>query len=78
MVWVEDLEEFRAADLNNLTHTGRFPTCDVVPHARASWEDENHGKHGAWPHTDTVHMTHTAHHPCKALAEARVSYEERK
>lgn len=58
MVWVEDSEELRAADEDHLTHVGRLPTCDVVPHPRAACEEGNHGERAARrPHTHT----HTSH-----------------
>lgn len=66
MVWVEDSEELRATDEDHLTHVGRLPTCDVVPHPRAACEEGNHGERAARrPHTH-AHITGT-HHPARAL-----------
>lgn len=33
LVWIQDLEEFGAADEDYLAHVGRFPAGDIVPHA---------------------------------------------
>ena len=72
MVWVEDSEEFRAADEDHLPHTGRLPTREVVPHPGAACAEESRGEGGPAPHMHT-HHTHAhmqgftcAHiHPCE-------------
>ena len=62
LVWVEDSEEFRAADEDHLTNLGGLPTGDVVPHARAAW-----GKRTVWTWVSHIHKhytcadTHTSH-----------------
>lgn len=58
LVWVEDSEEFRAADKDHLTHVGRLPTCDVVPHPWAACVEKNHVRGIQYPHTHT-YMPHT-------------------
>ena len=67
LVWVEDSEEFRATDEDHLTHVGRLPTRDVVPHPRATCGDENHGESAsssppAHTHTEHTHTEHTHSH----------------
>ena len=85
LVWVEDSEEFRATDQDHLTHVGRLPTRDVVPHPRAPCGDENHGErassspsphthtehtHSQSTHTQSTHSTHRAYtHRAHTLTE---------
>lgn len=40
LVRVEDPEDLRAAHKDHLTYLSRLPTCDIVPHARATWKRE--------------------------------------
>lgn len=41
MVWIEDLEEFGAADQDHLAHVGGLPARDVVPHPGAACARES-------------------------------------
>ena len=62
LVWVEDSEEFRATDEDHLTHVGRLPTRDVVPHPRATCGDENHGESASSSPPTHTHTEHTHSH----------------
>lgn len=85
MVRIEDSEEFRAADQDHLTHAGRLPTREVVPHPRAACAGENHGERGPRPtHAQTLHtpptcrQAHTHTLVSQALAGGGNSFRERR